>query len=126
MNPQTAAPELRLAHFSDIHVTTRPLGWRTRDWFSKKLTGWANIALLGRGYRFRDADTVLAAMMKDIRARRPDHLAFSGDAATLGFEAELAYAVKALGIDGGTSTPGIAVPGNHDYYTHSDEASGLF
>jgi 3',5'-cyclic AMP phosphodiesterase CpdA len=126
MNPPAAAPELKLAHFSDIHVTTRPLGWRGRDWFSKKMTGWVNIALLGRGYRFRHADSVLRAMMKDIRDRRPDHLVFSGDATTLGFESELAYAVEGLGIGGTTNTPGIAVPGNHDYYTRSDQASGRF
>src|SRR5262249_20772699 len=48
---------------------------------------------------------------------------FSGDATTLGFEAEFAVAARALEID---SMPGLAVPGNHDYYTRAPVKTGLF
>jgi 3',5'-cyclic AMP phosphodiesterase CpdA len=126
MSTPGATPAVRLAHFSDIHVTARPLGWRAGDYFSKRFTGWLNLALLGRGYRFRGADAVLAALVADLRRRRPDHLVFSGDATTLGFESEFAKAAALLRVGGPDSPPGLAVPGNHDYYTRAAAASGLF
>src|SRR5436305_919631 len=85
---------LRLAHFSDIHLTADPLGWERGDWFNKRLPGWINLRWLGRGRRFRTADDVVEAMTADLRRRRPDHLIFSGDATALGFESEFARAAE--------------------------------
>jgi 3',5'-cyclic AMP phosphodiesterase CpdA len=117
---------MKIAQFSDIHITTAPLGWRRADWFNKRLPGWLNLKCLGRKQRFRDADRVLAALEEDIQRRRPDHVIFSGDATALGFETELAHAVALLGRSGPDGLPGMAVPGNHDYYTAGVAASGLF
>src|SRR4051812_2671647 len=89
---------IRLAHFSDVHVTARPLDWTRADWFNKRLPGWFNLRCLGRGRRFARTDEVLAALAADLRARRPDHVVFSGDATALGFEAEFARAVALLGV----------------------------
>ena len=36
---------IRLAHVSDVHVSARPLGWKPRDWFNKRTTGWMNLSL---------------------------------------------------------------------------------
>jgi 3',5'-cyclic AMP phosphodiesterase CpdA len=115
---------IRLAHFSDLHLTAKPLGWTAADWFSKRLTGWMNLTWFGRAYRFRDADRVVAALVADLERRRPDWLVFSGDATTLGFESEFARAARLLKV--GNGFPGIAVPGNHDYYTPAVSLSGLF
>jgi 3',5'-cyclic AMP phosphodiesterase CpdA len=117
---------VRLAHFSDIHVTTEPLGWSRADWFNKRGPGWFNLKWLGRKHRFHDADRVLAALADELRRRRPDHVIFSGDATALGFEQELAHAARLLGVLGPDALPGMAVPGNHDYYTRGVAASGLF
>jgi 3',5'-cyclic AMP phosphodiesterase CpdA len=117
---------VRLAHLSDVHITTRPLGWRRRDWFSKRVTGYINLRWLGRRYRFRRAEEVLAALVEDMRRRRPDHVIFSGDATNLGFEAEFARAAHLLGVSGDDRLPGLAVPGNHDYYTRAIVAAGVF
>src|SRR5205807_7201207 len=92
----SATPAVRLVQFSDLHVTTEPLGWRTADWFNKRLPGWLNLTWLGRRHRFRDADRVVAALKDDLQQRRPDRVIFSGDATALGFEAELAHAVALL------------------------------
>jgi 3',5'-cyclic AMP phosphodiesterase CpdA len=126
MNPQVIEPEVRLAHFSDVHVTAKPLGWRRRDYFSKRFSGWLNIALLGRGHRFRLAADVLTALATDLRNRRPDRVVFSGDATSLGFEAECARAAALLGLDDPGRLPGLAVPGNHDYYTRGLASAGFF
>jgi 3',5'-cyclic AMP phosphodiesterase CpdA len=122
----SADNSVRLLHFSDIHVTCSPLGWRTEDWFNKRLAAWMNLRLLGRAYRFRRAEQVLAALLAELRLHRPDHVIFSGDATALGFEAELAYAAGLLGLHDGAMPPGIAVPGNHDYCTPTAAESGEF
>jgi 3',5'-cyclic AMP phosphodiesterase CpdA len=125
MSP-SADNTVRLAHFSDIHVTCRPLGWQSEDWLNKRLPAWFNLRVLGRAFRFRHAEQVLAALMAELRRRRPDHLVFSGDATALGFESELAHAAGLLGLSDGESLPGIAVPGNHDYCTQTAAEGGGF
>lgn len=126
VSPGTATSAVRLAHISDIHVSTQNLGWRGRDWFSKRVTGWINLRVLGRRHRFRHADTVMAALIDDLRQRRPDRVVFSGDATNLGFENEFIHARNLFGLDDADPLPGIAVPGNHDYYTKAVAAAGLF
>src|ERR1700704_3736910 len=108
---------IRLIHFSDIHITAQPLGWQTRDWFNKRLPGWINFRWLGRAHRFRAADEVVNALVADLIARRPDRLVFSGDATAMGFEPEFVRAVELLRVGREDMPPGLAVPGNHDYYT---------
>ncbi|HEY1192236.1 MAG TPA: metallophosphoesterase [Gemmata sp.] len=107
---------IRLAHFSDIHLTARPLGWRVRDAFNKRPAGWANVKLLGRGTRFRHAGDVATALRREFGTRGFDQLVFSGDASTLGFPAELREAASKLGVGDAALPPGVAVPGNHDLY----------
>src|SRR5438132_5042263 len=107
---------LRLIHFSDIHVTTRPLGWRAGDFFTKRLPGWINLRWLGRAHRFRHAEEILQAFVQEMQANPPDRLIFSGDATGLGFENELERGISLLGFHGPNGLPGLAVPGNHDYY----------
>ena len=117
---------VRLAHLSDIHITASPLGWKLSDWFTKRVTGWINLSLLGRGESFADAERVLAVLMAELRERPPDHIVFSGDATALGFPSEIARAAAGLQVGDATLPPALAVPGNHDYYLPSVAASGTF
>jgi 3',5'-cyclic AMP phosphodiesterase CpdA len=117
---------IRLIHFSDIHVSTRPLGWRRADWFSKRVAAWLNLRLLGRGFRFRRASQIVTALAAELHARRPDRVIFSGDATALGFETEVAHAAGLLGVSGPDPLPGLAVPGNHDYCTSRAVKAGAF
>ncbi len=107
---------VRLAHFSDVHLTARPLGWRPRDALNKRPAGWFNVKVLGRGARFKHANDVAAALRSEFAARGFDQLVFSGDASTLGFPAELREAADRLGVGDESLPPGVAVPGNHDLY----------
>src|SRR6476619_4900000 len=119
-DPASAAePSVRLAHFSDVHLTTRPLGWALHDLRSKRLSGWFHLRALGRGQQFRMAHEVAKALIAEWRERRPDRLVFSGDATALGFESELAHAARCLAVGAADLPPGLAVPGNHDYYTRA-------
>jgi 3',5'-cyclic AMP phosphodiesterase CpdA len=117
---------VRLAHLSDIHITANPLGWRWEDWFNKRLPGWVNFRLLGRGYRFRHAEAVLALLVRELQQRKPDRIVFSGDATAMGFEVEFARAAAILQLNHPDTPPGLAVPGNHDYYTVASAARGHF
>ncbi len=110
-------PTIRLAHLSDVHVTTRGCRWQRSDWLSKRLAAWINLRFLGRGHRFRGATAVLAALMKELRQQRPDAIVFSGDATALGFEEEIKHAAELFGLHLEDRLPGVAVPGNHDYCT---------
>jgi 3',5'-cyclic AMP phosphodiesterase CpdA len=123
MHPTSAG--IRLAHLSDVHINHPRPDWRWRDWFNKRATGLYN-ARLGRGRRFRQAETVLAALIDQLRdERRPDRIVFSGDAGTLGFPGEIQRAADLMHVH--TNLPqGLAVPGNHDYYTPEAAASGAF
>ncbi len=117
---------IRLAHLSDIHLFCPRARWRVGDWFNKRLTGWMNLRLMRRAARFRQAATVLQALVEDISTRRPDCMIFSGDATALGFEEELAEATKILRVGSPDGLPGLAMPGNHDYYTRLAADSLLF
>jgi 3',5'-cyclic AMP phosphodiesterase CpdA len=117
---------VRLIHFSDIHITSRPLGWRRRDFASKRFTGLMNMRLLGRGRRFRHANDVAQVLMAEVRERRPDHLIFSGDATALAFEPEFMAASDLLGVRENGMPPGLAIPGNHDCYVKHAVHDRLF
>jgi 3',5'-cyclic AMP phosphodiesterase CpdA len=126
-HPQdVASSTVHLVHVSDIHVTAAELGWKPRDWLSKRLTGWLNLRYLSRGRHFSRADEVMIALSEELGQRPPDHVVFSGDATALGFEAELSRAAELLGVSGEHALPGLAVPGNHDYYTRRVAQTGLF
>jgi 3',5'-cyclic AMP phosphodiesterase CpdA len=117
---------VKLCHFSDIHLTARPLGWTVRDVLGKRSTGWMNLALLGRGRRFRNASVVVDALRRDFAERDYDQLIFSGDATMLGFDTELSTAAERLGVGDPELAPGIAVPGNHDVYVPRVERRSAF
>jgi 3',5'-cyclic AMP phosphodiesterase CpdA len=110
------SPVLRLAHFSDVHVAAARPGWRLRDLASKRVTGWINLRWLGRGRTFQAGEQVMAALMAELRALPPHRVIFSGDATALGFQAEFARAAELLELTAPEPLPGLAVPGNHDYY----------
>ncbi len=115
-----------LAHLSDIHITAPKLEWQLMDWFTKRWPGWINFRWLGRRFRFRMADEVIATLAAELRQRRPERILFSGDATAMGFESEFRRAAEFLGVGAPDMPRGLAVPGNHDYYTRGVAASGLF
>lgn len=117
---------IRLAHFSDVHLTTPSLGWKVRDFFGKRASGWVNVAVLGRGHRFRHANAVVEALRREFHERPFDHLVFSGDATTMAFETEMTEAAHRLGVWDATLPPCIAVPGNHDLYTFGSVRRRVF
>ena len=106
---------LRLAHFSDIHLSVRPLRLGARDWFSKRATGWLN-ERVGRGKHFLNSSEIARVLATELRTRGYDHVIFSGDCTTIGLRSEFDEVQRVLKPEEGWP-PAVAVPGNHDYYT---------
>ncbi len=117
---------IRFVHFSDIHVFQADAAWKPRDYLTKRLTGFFNQKYLPRGKQFREAVEVLKRLVDDLYSRKPDMILFSGDATTLGVEEEFAIAAEVLRVGAKDAPPGLAVPGNHDYYTRHSYEAGLF
>ena len=108
----------RLAHLSDPHLGPLP-PVRLRDLMSKRLTGYANWRL-GRG----DAQdmAILGALIADIEAEHPDHIAVTGDFANIGLPSEFATTRRFLeGL--GPPERVSAIPGNHDVYVSGSAAA---
>lgn len=100
-----------LAHLSDPHVGPLPAP-RWRELAGKRLTGYWN----WHSSRKTIHDMgVLAAIRDDILARRPDHVALTGDLVNIGLPAEFPLAQRLLASLGGPQAVSI-IPGNHDAY----------
>jgi 3',5'-cyclic AMP phosphodiesterase CpdA len=102
-------PVYRLAHISDLHLSRMPpVVWRQLA--NKRLLGWLSWRL--RRHR-EHLGAVLDALVRDLHAVRPDHVAITGDLVNLALPAEFADAaawLARLGPPEGVSV----VPGNHD------------
>jgi 3',5'-cyclic AMP phosphodiesterase CpdA len=117
----------RLAHVSDPHLGPLP-DVRPRELIGKRVLGWINWRLnRGRG-GMRPA--VLDALVADLRAHAPDHVAVTGDIVNIALDAELEPARRWL-ASLGAGRDVSAVPGNHDAYVpgalkRTSEAWGAF
>ncbi|MBV1703512.1 MAG: metallophosphoesterase, partial [Hyphomicrobiales bacterium] len=106
-----------LAHLSDAHIGPLPKP-RLRELAGKRLTGYVN----WRRGRDRTHDmAALGAIVADLRAQRPDHVAMTGDVLNLALPAEFPPAVAWLETLGDAADVSFT-PGNHDAYVR--KASG--
>ena len=105
-----------LAHLSDAHIGPLPRP-NLRELMGKRVTGYMNWSRRGK---IHDME-VLSALVHDLRAQAPDHVAMTGDILNLGLAAEFPLAeawLRSLGEPGDVSF----VPGNHDAYVRSSTA----
>ena len=116
---------MRLAHFTDIHITADGAQFRWRDLFTKRVVGWSNLAL-GRGAVFREATAIVAAFVDDLLAQDVDHVVFTGDFTGLSLRSEFEAARHVLRPLLESSLPVTALPGNHDVYVRSAVRERLF
>ncbi len=101
----------RLAHLSDPHLGPLP-EVRLRQLASKRVLGYVNWQ---RNRAVRLGNTALDALMADIAATAPDHVAVTGDLVNLALPAELTAAAAWLRSIGPADRVSV-VPGNHDAY----------
>ena len=101
----------RIAHLTDPHVGPLPRP-RLREMFSKRVTGWYNWRRSRKGGHDMD---LLAALVSDMRAQAPDHIACTGDVCNIGLPRE--WPTSRVFMEGLGSPHDVSfVPGNHDAY----------
>ena len=100
-----------LAHLSDPHLAPLPQP-SPRELMGKRMLGYLNWTRNRHAFHRRD---VLDALIADMKAQRPDHIAVTGDLMNLSLDAELKQAAKWL-RSVGTPEHVSLVPGNHDAY----------
>jgi 3',5'-cyclic AMP phosphodiesterase CpdA len=103
-----------LAHLSDPHLPPMPAA-RLRDLAGKRALGYLNWTRNRHKYHRRE---VLDALVADMQAQRPDHIAVTGDLVNLALEAEFTPALAWLETVG-TPREVTVVPGNHDAYVRA-------
>jgi 3',5'-cyclic AMP phosphodiesterase CpdA len=112
----------RLAHLTDPHFRSFR-GARLRDFLGKRAVGGLNLVLVRwRKHRNR----LLGAMLEDLRSRRIDHLAITGDLGNLSLESEWQMAVQWIEGSGLGAPEVTVIPGNHDAYVHDVVRAGSF
>ena len=100
-----------LAHLSDPHLGPIPTP-RLRELINKRGLGIIN--WYRKRHRHHRAD-VLAAVVADMNAQSPDHVAVTGDLVNVSLDIEFANAAHWLDTVG-TPNDVTLVPGNHDAY----------
>jgi 3',5'-cyclic AMP phosphodiesterase CpdA len=105
-----------LAHLSDPHLPPLP-SLRLRDLAGKRALGYLHWKRKRQKLHKRD---VLDALVADMQAQRPDHIAVTGDLVNLALEAEFAPA-RAWLDSVGTPDRVTAIPGNHDAYVRATQ-----
>jgi 3',5'-cyclic AMP phosphodiesterase CpdA len=100
-----------LAHLSDPHLGPIPTP-RLRELINKRGLGIIN--WYRRRHRYHHAD-VLAAVVADMKAQVPDHIAVTGDLVNVSLDVEFEGAARWLDTLG-LPTDVTLVPGNHDAY----------
>jgi 3',5'-cyclic AMP phosphodiesterase CpdA len=105
-----------LAHLSDPHLPPLPRP-RLRELAGKRALGYLNWTRNRHRYHRRD---VLDALVSDLQAQSPDHIAVTGDLVNLALEAEFAPALQWLESVGAPDRV-TAIPGNHDAYVRATQ-----
>ena len=103
-----------LAHLSDPHLPPLPAA-RLRDLAGKRALGYLNWTRNRHKYHRRD---VLDALVADMQAQQPDHVAVTGDLVNLALDAEFSPAQAWLKSVGQPQHVTV-VPGNHDAYVRA-------
>jgi 3',5'-cyclic AMP phosphodiesterase CpdA len=100
-----------LAHLSDPHLGPIPAP-RLAELFGKRAIGYLNWR---RNRRGSHREEILAALVADLHAQAPDHIAVTGDLVNIALAAEFAPARQWLESLGQPYDVTV-IPGNHDAY----------
>ena len=103
-----------LAHLTDPHLPPLPRP-RLTELASKRLLGFVNWRLFRHGAHRGE---VLQAIVDDLKAANPNHIAFTGDLVNIALAAEFAPARAFLDRLGPPDLISF-VPGNHDIYVRA-------
>jgi len=117
---------VRLAHFSDIHVTISPLHRRARRLVSKRATGALNYYVGGRSRHFHGVEDRIARLLEDVDAQQVDHALCTGDITAMSYDEEFERCANLFGDRLEHADRYTVIPGNHDRYTKPAETERRF
>lgn len=103
-----------LAHLSDPHLAPLPEP-SARELIGKRVLGYLNWTRNRHTFHVRDT---LDALIADVKAQQPDHIAITGDLVNISLDAEFKQALGWL-RSVGTPEQISVIPGNHDAYVTS-------
>ncbi len=112
---------MKLAHFSDLHVTHFPL---SGSFALKRLAAVTSYSFGGRGKDFTGSDHRIASLLAHVDAQQVDHALCTGDLTGVSTDAELARAAELFGDRLTQPARFTVIPGNHDRYV--SKANGAF
>src|ERR1700744_2328934 len=110
----SAMAAFTLAHVSDPHLPPLPKP-RLSELAGKRVLGYLNWTRNRHKYYRRE---VLDALVRDLQAQAPDHIALTGDLVNLALPAEFPPAQAWLRSVGAPESV-TAIPGNHDAYVRA-------
>jgi len=116
---------IRIAHFTDLHITASPHQIPYGSLLGKRAIGWANLKFRRRFSAVQAAKNVAIALVKDISDLAPDHLVVTGDITglSLPIEFETAHDILTPLFLADRTT---VLPGNHDVYVQSAVRKKLY
>lgn len=100
-----------LAHLSDPHLAPLPEP-SVRELIGKRVLGYLNWTRNRHTFHIRET---LDALIADVKAQQPDHIAITGDFVNISLDAEFKQALAWL-HSVGTPEHVSVIPGNHDAY----------
>lgn len=109
-----------LAHLTDVHIGPLPRAESWRDYLGKRALGKIS---WHRRRRFLHDPAIAMAMIADIRAQSPNHVALTGDLINIALKQEFIDAAEWLKAFGPADWITL-VPGNHDAYRPFPWAQG--
>ena len=112
---------LTLAHLSDVHLGPLPKSAAWKDFALKRVIGTLSWKL--RRHKLHDP-AIAEALVEDIKAAAPDHVAFTGDLLNVSAHAEFLRAADWMESFGDPAWISF-VPGNHDAYVPVKWEQGL-
>jgi 3',5'-cyclic AMP phosphodiesterase CpdA len=112
--PGALSMSFTIAHITDPHLSPAPMPGFA-DLRLKRIMGFINWK---RGRERLNDMGLLARLVADLRAQRPDHVAVTGDLVNIGMPAEFRRAALWLETLGNPSDVSF-VPGNHDAYVRA-------
>lgn len=107
---------MRLAHFSDIHVTISPFADPIALLHGKRALGAVNY-MIGRFRHFARVEERIAKLLEDADAQSVDHVVCSGDITAMSYDDEFARCARLYGDRLQQPSRYTVIPGNHDRYT---------
>ncbi len=115
---------MKIAHFSDSHITAPFRAGLIPALFSKRLTGMVNL-YLRRRYQLSYSERNLNRVLNDIKGRNVDYTIFSGDISSFSLRDEFLRAREII-YNSINDDKIYLIPGNHDQYTYLTSKNDLF